>query len=60
MKTIVQNDIINKKIEHNNLQRIGKNEKWLRDKLRKMKLKLEDIILLAIDEQDNIVSYLED
>lgn len=52
--------VTNKKIEYNNLNRIGKDEKWLQDRLKKLKLKLEDIILLAIDEQDNIVTYMEE
>lgn len=52
--------VINKKIEKNNLQRIGKDEKWLQDKLRKLKIKLENIILMSIDEQDNIVTYMEE
>ncbi|MBE5821531.1 MAG: DUF421 domain-containing protein [Clostridiales bacterium] len=52
--------VINKKIEYNNLNRIGRDEKWLRNKLRKLRLRLEDIILLSIDEQENIVTYMEE
>lgn len=52
--------IINKKIEEENLKRIGKNEIWLYDILDKLKLKIKDIILLCIDERDKIVFFTED
>ncbi len=52
--------VINKEIERNNLQRVGRNEKWLLDTIKKLKLKLDEIILLCIDEQDNIVFFTEE
>lgn len=52
--------IINKKIEEENLKRIGKNEIWLYDILDKLKLKIKDIILLCIDERDKIVFFTEE
>ena len=50
-----------KDVEPSDINKLkGKDEKWLYDKLRKLKIKMEDIILLAIDEQNNIVTYTEE
>ncbi len=49
--------IINKEIDESNLQKIGKDRKWVDAKLKALNKKLDDIILLCVDELDNVVVF---
>lgn len=54
-KTIIKE----RKIEYNELQRIGKDEQWLLNKIETIyNVKLNDILLATVDENENLILFL--
>lgn len=49
--------VINKEIDETNLRKIGKDKKWVDAKLKQFNKKLDDVILLCVDELDNVVLF---
>ena len=49
--------VINKEIDETNLKKIGKDKKWVDAKLKQFNKKLDDVILLCVDELDNVVLF---
>ena len=49
--------VINKEIDETNLKKIGKDKKWVDDKLKQFNKKIDDVILLCVDELDNVVIF---
>lgn len=54
------NIIIDGNIMENNLKTIKKNTKWLENKIKEKKYKLESILLATIDDDNNLNFYLKD
>ena len=49
--------VINKEIDETNLKKIGKDKKWVEAKLKQFNKKIDDVILLCVDELDNVVLF---
>ena len=49
--------VINKEIDETNLKKIGKDKKWVEAKLKQFNKKIDDVILLCVDELDNVVIF---
>ena len=54
---LTANLIMDGNIMENNLKAIGKNKKWLMDKIKEKHLKLEDIFLLIYNNEGKITIY---
>ena len=56
-KGLVANLIMDGNIMDNNLKAIGKDRKWLLNKIKERKMKVEDIFLLTCNNKEDIMIY---
>ena len=56
-KGLVANLIMDGNIMENNLKAMGKDKKWLLNKVKERKMKVEDIFLLTCNNKDEIMVY---